>query len=181
MAKPQSKEVRLPLELSINESTYNALIKAVGNDQISEPVKDLLEEFLIQYSQGGFVVSANDIARMSQAAGEPISNSKRVVEAVDKLSHRKAGAYEFSVSVDPNMIETFTGIAVSRGMTLEDIVQEAWQSVCAEGWLYAVPTPCQHLIINEAQHAAVRKALGKESFTGSDLVSKFLEVSKGVK
>ena len=181
MAKQSVKEFKLPLELSIDQSTYEKLVKAVGSEQISDSVKSLLEEFLIQYSQGGFVVSANDISRMSDAAGEPVSSSYKVVELVDKASSRKAGAHEFAVSVDPNMVDSFNDVAISKGMTLGEIVQEAWQSACAEGWFYAVNTPCQHFIISEGQHAILRGVLKKTNFTGSDLFNKIVSKEKDAK
>ena len=178
MAKQNNKEFKLPIELTIDQSTYSKLVSAVGSSNISDPVKELIEEFLIQYSQGGFVISANDINRMSQAAGEAITSSLKVVEAVDKVSHRREGAYEFSVSVDPNMVETFNDVATSKGMSLQDIVQEAWASACAAGWLYAVPTPCQQFLLSEGQHNKVAQILGTNTFNGSDIFNKLVSSVK---
>jgi len=181
MAKQSVKEFKLPIELSIDPATYAKLVSAVGSEQIQDSVKSLLDEFLVQYSQGGFVVSANDIKRMSDSAGESVSSSYKVVELVDKACSRRAGAHEFSVSVDPNMVDSFNDVAVSKGMTLGEIVQEAWQSACAEGWFYAVNTPCQHFIISENQHAVLRGILGKANFNGSDLFNKIVSKEKDAK
>ena len=171
MAKQaQSKEVVLPIELTIAEQTFRALADVVGSDNIQQPVKDLLQDLLRHYSQGGFMVTATDIDRMSKAAGQRVSSAKQVVEVVDAASGRKAGAYEFHVQVDPNMIETFRDVAASRGMTLEDVVSEAWNSAVSAGWLYAVPVPCENFFFNEAQHKAIADAIGKDSFTSQDIV-----------
>jgi hypothetical protein len=179
MAKQATaKEFILPLEIKVNEQTHKLLAEAVGGDEIGQPVKGLLEDFLIHFSQGGFVVTANDIDRMSQAVGEKVSTSKKVVEVVDRVAGKRQGAYEFTVTVDPNMIDAFNDIAASRSMTLQDVVSDAWNTCTALGWLYAVPTPCQQFMINEAQHKAIEKIIGKGSFNGTDIVNALVKASK---
>ena len=168
----EMKEVVLPIELKVAESTYKKLSEAIGDGNIGASLQSLISDFLNQFADGGFVITSSDIDHMSKAAGKRVDTSRAVVEIVDEKNGKHYGAHSFRVTVDPNMVGTFNDVAHSRGMTMQDIVEEAWNSVTAMGWLYAVPTPCEHFFINPAQHLAASRLLGKNGFSGADLVVK---------
>ena len=179
MAKnTQAKEYILPIQLPLNQEVYGKLVDAVGGEDLSVPVSKLLQDFLVHWSQGGFVITGSDIARMTKASDSVIDSAKKVVEAVDKSAGRKDGAHAFTVCVDPNMIGQLVDVAASRSMTLQDLIQESWDTIVAMGWLYAVPAHCSQFTVSESQHAQIAQALGQKHFTGADIAEAFTRTAK---
>lgn len=176
MAK-QAKEFILPLQVPVSETIHEELTKKVGDGDLIASVTELIKDFLHHFSQGAFLITASDIARMSRVSGTRIDNSKKVLEAVDKVAGKKDGAHSFNVTVDPNMIGQLADIAKSRNMTLQELISESWDIIVASEWLYAVNPPCSQFIIGEQHREAVKQILGKSSFKGSDIVDALVKAS----
>lgn len=179
MAKA-AKEFILPIQLPLSESVHEKLTEIAGADSLAESLTGLIKDFLHHYTQGGFMITGSDIARMSRASGSHIDSSKKVLEAIDKVSGKKEGAHCFSVSVDPNMIGQLADVAASRGMTLQDLISESWDIIVASEWLYAVNPPCTQFIIGEQQREQLRHILGKSSFKGTDIIDALAKATQAV-
>lgn len=179
MAK-QAKEFILPLQLPLSENVHQRLTETTGGEPIAGPLTELIKDFLHHYTQGGFMITGSDIARMSRASGSTIDSSKKVLEAIDKVSGKKEGAHSFSVTVDPNMIGQLADVAQSRNMTLQDLIAESWDVIVASEWLYAVNPPCTQFIIGEQQREQLRQILGKSSFKGNEIVDALVKATNAL-
>ena len=175
----KNKVVLMPLQLELNEPTAEALGKKVGGDEkLPAALKTLLESFVSLYAQGAFVITPSDINRMNQATGKQVDTSGKIVDIVEKSAGRSAGEYQFSVTIDPAMVDCLQDIAHSRSMDLPAVVEEAWQSVMMGGWIYEVPPTCTHYIVSEPEREFLVKFVGKNNPTGHDVVEAIKKVSK---
>jgi|CXWL01.1.fsa_nt_gi hypothetical protein len=171
MAKT-SKAVILPIELTASESTVETLRDKLkcGDEGIVRALSQLMSSYLAAYSQGAFVITDSDIERMSKSTGIRVNSANKVVELVEVSVGRQAGAYEFKVAADPSMIESMNDMAKVRSMTLDQVIQEAWDTIVMSGWLWQVPSYCTTFIVNESEKQELMGWLGKTTFTGKDVV-----------
>ena len=175
----KNKTVVLPLQLELNENTTSALERKTGGPEHLQPeLKKLLESFVNLYAQGAFVIPPQDINRMSQATGKQVDTSSKIVEIVENSAGKKAGEYQFSVTIDPAMIDCLQDIAHSRGMDLPAVVEEAWQSVMMAGWIYSVPASCTQFADTEPEREFLAEFVGRNNPAGHDIVA---AIKKAVK
>ena len=137
MAKNPSGKAVLALGLELDQrdlSTLTEAFKADGNP--TETIKTCVENYLHEYANGGFVLTAEDVATMGKTLGKKVGDSKDIITALEDSAGNKKGSKVFKLEVDPALIGSFEDAAKMRGVTVEDYVTECWNYIHANGWMF---------------------------------------------
>lgn len=134
MAKNSKNKIVLELELS--EQDYVTLKENSPEGDISNFVKTCSEAYLHEYSQGGLMLSADEVNRINKHAEKAVSNSSDIVNLAEKAGKTKSGSKTFTVTLDPALVDSFKAQAAFQGITVDEFIQQCWSFIHANGWLY---------------------------------------------
>lgn len=180
MAPKPQKLIQIPVNVNLEQSTYDTISKLVGDpEQIAPAINNLLDDFITAFADGAIVIKAVDLRRMSTAANTKIVNTEKIVELVEGAVHRKGSQYEYKVNLDQSHIAHIQQICEARGITIEGMVQEAFMWASQSGWIYGTPQRCTICSFSAEQHEILCKVLKKESFTGNDIFMALKAAIKG--
>lgn len=127
---------KIVLELELNEQDFVTLKENAPEGDISAFVKDCSEQYLHEYSQGGLMLSADEVVRINKHAEKPVQNSADLVNLAEKAGKTKGGGKTFTVTLDPALVDSFKSQALFQGITVDDFIQQCWSHIIANGWLY---------------------------------------------
>ena len=161
--------------ISLEEGDY-AAIQSTKQD-LARVSSYLLE----QYARGGVMVPAIKVRYLSDLCKAPIVSSSDILDVVENVVKRKTtnGTLEVTSRVDPAFVEPLERAALTRGRTIESIVQDALDIVLTNSWVEEITPEGGTVYLSRSARQDLESIIGP-NFSGQSLVDWAKEISNKV-
>lgn len=155
MSKKQN-QVQLVLNVLMGESDATKLAEVYKDTP--EQVPALAAYLLTQYAQGGLMFKAEEMENLQRLTGGKIANSASITQLVEKALERREGGFTVQANIDPSLFEPIKETASMMGMNVNALMQDAFNTMLQNGWLYSfTPSGGQLLLTKEQREALVER------------------------
>ena len=109
-----------------------------------------------------------------------IKDKPTVEEIITRVEKGIETSERVYCDIDPSLIVPLKELAATQGVTWEQFIQDAWQTIAAMGWLYQIDHMGQWFFVGNAELDKIRKALGKAELVTTDLTTSIIGVEEEV-
>lgn len=168
----KNETMNLALEVGIKRGDYETICSHIKDKQsVNQTIAALVNKFLTQYSQGGILLSSNDVDYLSKITGEEINDPAQIAEYIETATKRKGGSHTIEVSLDPAYWPVLEARGLEAGMTTDEVASDCVNLCFDSGWLYD-PLPGRLVIgLTEKQRAEFVQITGKQNLVAEDVLS----------
>lgn len=174
---PQPQERTFNCEITIPTKYLKPLDEAVDTeDPIGSKVASAAEGALLDICEGGLMLNAKAVQKMSEAFGKP-PGVDEVVEQFTKGLGRANGKLQFVIEVTPEYEAMLQNAADFQGTTIQECFQNTINYELDQGNLYDPRPFVERVLMRKADYDKLVSKLGKPFTTGTELaglVEKYL-------
>ncbi len=174
-------------EISLSRDHVSALVEMCDDKTLNQHqvVEALALTCLTQLADGGMLLLASEMQRITDATGISPINGEELIPYLSASTGREEGKLKVSVLIDPAYEESYAEIAKMQDRDIEELFQEGMDMVLANEWAYEIPSERRpiHVLMPPQAKAELEEILGEPFSTGSDLaklVKKALGGSAGL-
>lgn len=128
----------IQMEFSINANDYQRIVDSDKDKSPVDVFKRLAEFFFHTYANGGLLLKPQDVSRIAKSIGSPVNGPDEIVKAIELSKQNEDGQFTFKFSLDPTIVEQYRSYADYQGITLRQFMEDNFQQVIFNGWLYEV-------------------------------------------
>jgi hypothetical protein len=173
MARNATSKIKIAVEFELDPEDHEVLSGAAPAGGFAGFLKSCIEAYLHEYSNGGLMLSGPEVAQLSKAAKSEISSSTDIIKLIDQAGKSSRGLRTFQITLDPSLVDSFQQNADFKGMSVDELIQECWSHIHANGWLYQMMPDVFWVPLNEKTVGEIKKATKAETVT-SDAVLEML-------
>lgn len=160
----------MPLRLELDAAVVSKIAPNAAAPE--EPLSRLASQFLKMHADGGVMLRAQDIDAVQQVTGVDIRVGSDVVKALNQpTTPRKDGALQVVVSVDPSYEAPLNDIAVTTGMSIEELVNRSFNYGVAQGFLMSLPD-VDLMGVTTADREWMDAFMGKRAYSLAEVLDK---------
>lgn len=161
-------ETAFHCELTVPKEYIQKFANISEGDTLSEKVQFVAQGALLDMCEGGLMLNAKVVEKLTEALGEP-PDPDQIVEHFSTGVGRRDGKLEIIITLDPEYEQVVAAAAEFQGVTTREILQNAWQTAWDNGDFYDPRTYCERVMMNHADREALIKLLGKNFTSGTEL------------
>jgi len=151
----------------------DAAVQKIGASGVSDTVAGVVQEL----SRGGMLLPAEVVKRIQRAAGDP--SPMEIAEKVERGCGKRGDALLVEFSPDPSWTAYLQEVASRNGISIQQHLRAIFDWAFSQGWFGMVAPEPHKILLTEAQYRRIGQMLGKEEFTGQDLMD-FLDGEIGL-
>lgn len=170
MARNVSTKSKIALELELENQDQETLSAAAGDSGLIPYVKACVEAYLREYANGGLLLSGQEVSRVSKIAKADVTSSEDVIGLIEKAKRSDRGNSTFQITLDPSLVDSFRQNAEFKGVTVDDLLQECWNHIHANGWLYQMNPDVLWIPLGGKELAEIKKISPEASATSRDII-----------
>lgn len=163
-------KTKVALEFELDQQDHDVLAKAAGDSGLLPFLKSCAEAYFHEYSNGGLMLSGNEVSVINKASDKPVTSSEEVVNLVEKSQKTSKGNKKFEVTLDPALIESFQGVADFLGLSIEEFVNSCWAEIHANGWLYQMQPDVRWVPFSAKEVAKIKQSAKTDVLTSADIL-----------
>lgn len=167
--KNEPQDVLINVDLALTRDQVEALVGAVpGDDAPARKISGIAVGCLVDLVAGGILLPPSAVARMREALKETPTVDV-VVEQFEKGVGREMGKLSIVVGLDPAYEGILQEAAQFNGMTIQEMIQNSWDTAWDNGWLYDPHDRVQRVLMTTEQKQELETLLGKTFANGTEL------------
>lgn len=170
MARNIPTKSKIALELELADQDQEVLSTASGESGLVPFVKSCVEAYLHEYANGGLLLTGQEVARIGKAGKADVSKSDDVVSLVEKAQRSNKGLRTFQITLDPSLIDSFQQNADFKGVSVDELLQECWNHIHANGWLYQMQPDVLWIPLSGKELAKIKETAPEAAVTSRDVI-----------
>ncbi len=172
----KDKKLTVPLELSINQDTYDKLAKAsntAGNAGLTTiRMSAMCSQFLDGYASGGMMVGPDSIALIEKTIDKRLETEGQLVIEFQKAQRRDNGEYVVDVQVPAAIWPAVLEFSQVTGSDPKEMLRDICTRAIREQLSFYVNAQTWEAVIyvTEAEDKELRKIFGTGRITGKQVL-----------
>jgi len=170
MARNANTKTKIAIEFELDSRDQDVLSQAAPESGLVQFLRSCIEAYLHEYSNGGLMLSGEEVARITKAANKEILSSEDVIDAIEKAKSLSRGFKTFQITLDPSLVDSMQSLANFRNMTIDEFLQDCWGEIHANGWLGAMNPDVKWIPFSEKDAQEIRTSAKVDIITSADVM-----------
>ena len=172
---PPEPQVIIAAELRMPESVAQLVSSAVPSEEPqSVKVASVALGLLHDLAEGGMMIPAAVVGKLVDSFGGPVQLAD-IQDQFERGLNRKDGQLSINITVDPAYEGCLEEVAKFQGVTVKEVIQNAWHTGWDNGWFYDAQPPLQRILMTQADYLALKEALDGKDFTSGTELAKLIQ------
>jgi hypothetical protein len=164
------EQQKYAVQVSLQEAQCAALAALIqGEAPPVDKLGALATQALSEMANGGMLIDAATMKNIVAMIGE-VNDALDLIPVIEKATSHDAGRVVVSWAIDPSWIEPLKGIAVSQGITVQQLCQNCMDYAFAQGWLYSISPEPKVFRFTPEEEKEMEEIFGKKDLTGADVM-----------
>ncbi len=154
--------------VNLDDSHIHALeLMFQGEEPQPEKLSAITTSHLRELAQGGALIEAEQMDYLRKAG---LPEDAELFRLVEQALGRKRGKLAFECTLDPAYERFFRDQARIRGISIERLIQESYDSLLRKGLFYTSLSDTPTVLFTRSQLSELQRLTGHDHITGADVM-----------
>lgn len=165
---------QLAFQISLPPNVATTIADRIPGEELTaiDKLASVAEGLMEQLAEGGIMLSAADVERLSET-GHEVADAEDIVKMAESAVNFDQGQYVFRAVIDPANMPPLEELAKSNGISVEQMATDMLNYGIEQDWLYEVPPGYKSVRLTPEQNRMIAAMIGVPDFNGVHL-EKFL-------
>lgn len=167
----QKQRITIALQVNIRPEVFDRLTENFqGGVSPADALGGMCSVFLEKMSDGGVMLSPDEVSTIQKNYGKIIGSARDVVRATESQKNLEEGMGTYKFSIDPSFLPPLEQLSKEIGRPLNELMGDFIDMAIGNNWLYSIVYEGKRRTFSPDAEDKLAKKIGKQDFSIEDIM-----------